>query len=437
MPTWSKVFSIRSPYRHEADFSNSNLGPVKPAYESPRFQRIIDQDQAVSDNFSRLGRGALYNALKGEPDKKSLGEFRSDSIGELKSALENLFDNPSLTLQDLGEGLDSGAFRFEKGTTEDFHYKNLSGGEKAAFDLLLDIFVKRSEYQDAIYCIDEPESHVASAIHGRLLEALLALIPTESQLWIATHSTGFVRKALQLSSHHGNVAFLDFSGHDFDKPVIMNPTIPNQNFFRNMYQVLQDDLAGLVAPNCIVLCEGKKDKDGTDAKVYNTVFQESHPDTLFVSRGSSTEVEKGEIIPVLESVVPSVNVWRLIDRDDMPDSERVQKHQQGIRVLRRREIENYLWDKAVIRKALRTNGLEDTVIDSILETYPFSNPTEDNMNKCNRQQSLFEKIRNAKGASRLGRDRREFASAHLAPALRETKEVYEELHEDVFPADLH
>ena len=250
------------------------------------------------------------------------------------------------------------------------------------------------------------------------------------------HSTGFVRKALQLSGQDGNVAFLDFSGHDFDKPVIMRPTIPNQYFFRNMYQVLQDDLAGLVAPNYIVLCEGRKDKDGTDAKVYNTVFQESHPDTLFVSRGSSTEVEKGEIIPVLEAVVPSVKVWRLIDRDDMPDSERVQKHQQGIRVLRRREIENYLWDKAVIRKALRNNGLEVTVIDSILETYPFSNPREDDMKKCNRQQSLFEKIRNAKGTSRLGRDRREFASAHLAPALRETKEVYEELHEDVFPADL-
>ena len=87
-PNWTKAFSIRSPYRHEADFANTNLGPVKPAHESPRFQRIIDQDQAVSDNFNRLGRGhsahrwrdpigsdsALYSALKGEPDEKSLGQ---------------------------------------------------------------------------------------------------------------------------------------------------------------------------------------------------------------------------------------------------------------------------------------------------------------------------------------------------------------------------
>ena len=173
---WSKVFNIRTPYRHEADFSNTNLGPVKPAYESLRFQRIIDQDQAVSDNFNRLGRSVLYGALISEPEDKRLGQFRKDTLGEIKLALANLFDKPILSLQDFGTGIDSGTFRFKKGSIEDFHYKNLSGGEKAVFDLLLDIFVKRNEYPDAIYCIDEPESHVASAIHGRLLEVLLDLI---------------------------------------------------------------------------------------------------------------------------------------------------------------------------------------------------------------------------------------------------------------------
>ena len=127
--------------------------------------------------------------------------------------------------------MESGTFRFQKGDVHDFHYKNLSGGEKAAFDLLLDIFVKRNEYSDAIYCIDEPESHVASAIHGRLLEAILNLIPTDSQLWIATHSTGFVRKAAELHQANNNVVFLDFSDRDFEKQVVITPAIPNQSFF--------------------------------------------------------------------------------------------------------------------------------------------------------------------------------------------------------------
>ena len=133
---------------------------------------------------------------------------------------------------------------------------------------------------------------------------------------------------------------------------------------------------------------------------------------------------------------PSVRVWRLIDRDEMSDPTRDGKISEGIHVLRRREIENYLWDEAVIRKALQNNGVAVNEIKNILAAYPFSNPSEDDMKTDNEQQALFEKIRNAEGASRLGRNRREFASDHLGPALRQTEEVYQELLEDVFPADL-
>ena len=174
----------------------------------------------------------------------------------------------------------------------------------------------------------------ASAIHGRLLNAMLELIPAKSQLWIATHSTGFVRKALELNRQEDNVAILDFSGHDFDSPVTLTPTIPNQTFFRKMYDVLQEDLAGLIAPTHIVLCEGN---EKTDSKIYNKVFGESHPDTLFVSRGGSNNVEQGGIISVLDAIVPSVRVWRLIDRDEMSCHTRDEKISEGIHVLRRRD----------------------------------------------------------------------------------------------------
>ena len=426
---WSRIFSIRSPYRHEADFSNTSLGPVRPAHETTRFERIIDQDQAVSDNFNRLGRTALQRALTGDPETTSLREFRQDTLGDVTSALESLFDQPTLSLQDLGAGFESGAFRFKKGSVHDFHYKNLSGGEKAAFDLLLDIFVKRNEYSDAIYCIDEPESHVASAIHGQLLEAILKLIPTDSQLWIATHSTGFVRKAAELNQANNNVVFLDFSDRDFENQVIITPAILNQSFFRKMYDVLQSDLAGLVAPDCIVLCEGS---EATDARMYNVIFELAHPETLFVARGGASTVEKGDIIALLEAVVPNVRVWRLIDRDDMPPSVRDEKIGQGIRVLRRREIENYLWDKAVVRQALQNIGAEDSVADSILNAYPFQDAESDDMKKDNQQQTFFELIRNTEGVSLPGRYRSEFMSAHLARALRETPDVFDELLDDVF-----
>ncbi len=429
---WSKVFSIRSPYRHEADFSNTNLGPTKPSYETSRFQRIIDQDQAVSDNFNRLGRSVLHRALKSEPNSKSLGQFRQDTLGEIREALEKLFDKPILSLQDFGSGIDSGTFRFKKGGTEDFHYKNLSGGEKAAFDLLLDIFVKRNEYQDAVYCIDEPESHIASAIHGRLLDAILRLVPEQSQLWIATHSTGFVRRAMELSRASDQVAFLDFSAHDFDQAATLTPTKPNQSFFRRMYDVLQDDLAGLVAPTCVVLCEGT---ERTDAKIYNNIFEESHPDTLFVGRGSNSEVEKEDIVALLDAVIPSAKVLRLIDRDDMPEPSRADQISQGIRVLRRREIENYLWDKKVLRKALLNIDADDDAVESILAEYPFENPSKDDMKLNNQLQNLFTTIQKSGGLSWPGRNPREFATSHLAQALSETEHVFQELRTDIFGDD--
>ena len=88
---WSRAFLIRSSYRNEADFSDTNLGPVESDHEFLRFRRIIDQDEAVKDNFNRLGRGALYGALRGHPDEESLSQFRSDTLGELQAALSNLF----------------------------------------------------------------------------------------------------------------------------------------------------------------------------------------------------------------------------------------------------------------------------------------------------------------------------------------------------------
>ena len=382
-----------------------------------------------SDNFNRLGRRALERALNSEPGSKSLAHFRLDTVGKLQEAMGYLFGDPILSLQDLGSGIEHGDFRFRKGTARNFHYKNLSGGEKAAFDVFLDIFVKRNDYTDAIYCIDEPESHVASSVHGRFLEAILSLVPDGSQLWIATHSAGFVRRAVELHNERNNVAFLDFTGQDFDQPVVLTPSTPNRPFFRKMYDVLLEDLAGLVAPSCVVLCEGR---EYTDARIYNRIFEDTHPDTLFVAQGSASKVEKEEVTLLIKTVVPDVKVVRLIDRDDMTPAGRDEHISQGIRVLGRREIENYLWDKVVVRKALQNMGADDTVIENILEKYPFDNPKEDDMKADNLQQNFFEHIRNIKGVSRPGRDRKEFMFAHLALALRETTEIYQELRDDVF-----
>ena len=271
---WSACFNVRSPYRNEADFRISSLQPIEPAKKTARFSRIIDVDRAVSDNYGRLAWKRMSDLDNDAPGDTTFEQYRMEYLRELQNAMASLFSDPGLGLQDFGGLSDAGVFRFSKGAATNFHYKNLSGGEKAAFDLLLDIFVKRHEYGDAIYCIDEPEAHAAIALHGRLLDVMLSLLPTDSQLWIATHSIGFVRRARQMMRERGDVVFLDFSGHDFDSEVVMVPQSPDRRLWQNTYRIALDDLADLVAPENIVICEGSRSSadKGFDAKCYNRIF---------------------------------------------------------------------------------------------------------------------------------------------------------------------
>ena len=356
---WQDVFNIRSAYRNESDFQLTNLAPVEPSSQTERLFRIIDADQTVSDNYSRLAWQRQADLDGAAPGATTFEEYRKEFLGPLQLAMTKLFKDPALELQDFGGMQNSGVFRFVKGASRGFHYKNLSGGEKAAFDLLLDVFVKQQEYQDAVYCIDEPEAHVATSLHGPLLETMLDLLPGDSQLWIATHAIGFVRKAYAMMNHGEGVAFLDFSNRDFDQRTEIRASIPNRAFWHSTYQVALDDLADLIAPATIVICEGDKAgaQGGFDADCYSAIFSDTHPDTLFISHGGAREVERSEdLIAVLKAVAKGATVLRVIDRDEMAEETRKKRIQEGIRVLRYRELENYLYDSRVVATFLRRNG---------------------------------------------------------------------------------
>ncbi len=427
--SWASAFNIRSPYRNEPEFTVSGVSRVEPAHTSRRFERIIDPDQAVSDNYRRLTWKRLTDLDSDAADDMTFGQYRTTAIRELQEAIRTLF--PNLQLQDFGGVTGGGGFRFSKGAANDFPYKNLSGGEKAAFDLLLDIFVKRGEYKDAIYCIDEPEAHAAVAIQGKLLEALLSLLPAKSQLWIATHSIGFVRAAYRMAQRGDEVIFLDFAADDFDEAVVLTPSPAGRNFWRRTYHVALDDLAALVGPSRIILCEGNRERppEGFDAQCYSKIFEGTHGDTMFLSRGGSTQVERTEdLAAVIEALLEGVEILRLIDRDDMTDEVRtIRLENDNMRILSRREIENFLYDPAVLTTFFRLHGYSELPA-SIEELLP--DPAHGDMRQVNRE--VLNKARQMLPRMHLGNDRKEFALVHLAPALRNTPEVFHKLEEDVF-----
>ena len=127
--------------------------------------------------------------------------------------------------------------------------------------MILDIIVAKEEFNDTVFCIDEPEAHIHTKLQGPLLGQLYKLIPENSQLWIATHSIGMVRKAQDLwregkNNGKDSVVFLDFGREDldFDNPETIKPTPPDTNFWERVYEVALGDLAELVITerNCVL-----------------------------------------------------------------------------------------------------------------------------------------------------------------------------------------
>ena len=84
----------------------------------------------------------------------------------------------------------------------------------------------------------------------------------------------------------GKFVFLDFSGRNFDGPVTITPSVPTRVFWENMYKVSLDDLSSLVAPQRVVICEGRKDTqvEGFDARCYNKLFTDEYSeDALYIT----------------------------------------------------------------------------------------------------------------------------------------------------------
>ena len=254
---------------------------------------------AVAQNYQRLASQALEDVFVNEKASTTMGEFREKVIGDIRAALKRVF--PSLLLNDFGNPLTNGTFRFDKGTSHQFLYKNLSGGEKAAFDLLLDFTVKARTFTNTIYCIDEPEAHMNSRVQGALLDELYHCLPHGCQLWLASHSLGMMRRARDIeAANPGSVVFLDFHDIDFDLPQVLTPTRVTRKFWERVLNVALDDLSTLVALQRVVLCEGSPPGSSGrnmshDAVCYNTIFDGEFPDTRFVSAGNSYDLQSDRL----------------------------------------------------------------------------------------------------------------------------------------------
>lgn len=439
-----KVFYIRSAHRNDPEFQLSSLARVGSALEEDRLPKLIQNDATVTKNYQRLAGQAVQDIFEKENAQTTVGDFRKKVIGEIKDAVLRLF--PDLEMNSLGNPLTEGTFKFDKGIAKSFTYRNLSGGEKAAFDLLLDLTIKRREFDQTIFCIDEPEAHIATKLQGALLEELYRAVGSTNQLWLATHSAGMMRRARDIEAETpGTVAFLDFGGdRDFDLPQEVVPEAPTRVFWQRVLNVAFDDFAALMLPAEVVICEGRQiglsgPSAGVDAQIYDRIFEDEFPDTRFVTGGSARDVENDSsaLMASMRVLVGGADVRRLIDRDDLSDDEVRRRRMSGVSVLGRRNIECYLYDDEVISSLYRSRERPDLFSQAIAHKASLMcdaaserGRAPDDINSI--AGPLMEKIKRDLGLTQSGGTPKEFARTVLAPLITRETVVYQELKRSVF-----
>ena len=365
-----KSFYIRTSYRFTPKIEVaqiSHLPGILDLADEPI--STIALDQRLQTNYQRL-LGASYTAFaKGD---KPGDQVREELIGRINNILSNILD---VRISDLGNPLEGrGQLYFQKGNTKDFPYANLSSGEKEVIDLVIDLVVKSKEYTETVYCIDEPELHLSTVIQRKLLVEINELIPQNCQLWVATHSIGFIR-ALQ-NELKGESQILDFSEKDyFTGTQAIEPIVPNRQNWIRIFETALGDLTDLVSPKQIVYCEGRAEpgpdgcKRGLDEQVYENIFSTAFPDTAFVSSGGQTELDQRRdiTIRILGKEFKEMEIWVLKDRDmasgkpldELGRQIYLDNNPDHHRVLKRFELENYLFDKEILSKYCEsTDGLE-------------------------------------------------------------------------------
>ncbi|WP_421460669.1 AAA family ATPase [Agrobacterium tumefaciens] len=434
---------IRSAYRNDPEFVTKSLSRQGSIVDNPSLKRLIETDATVSTNYQRLASQAMEDVFVNEPETTTLGAFRDKLIGEVREPLQRLF--PELAFIGIGNPLDQGTFQFNKGSSLGFDYKNLSGGEKASFDLILDFVVKRRSYPDAIYCIDEPETHMNTRLQGALLGELVNLLPGNSQLWIASHSIGMMRKAREIyDADASSVAFIDFSGQDFDKTVLLSPEKPTRAFWQSVMHVALDDLAALVAPRQVVICEGNptaavpgKNAEH-DARIYETIFGDEMTDTTFISAGNSKEVQNDFIglASVLPKLSSGMSIIRLIDLDDHTPDDVADFKKKGINVLGRRHLEAYLYDDEVLIALCTFAGKPEKAADliaakaaAIQDIIQAGHPHDDLKKAAG---LIYNAAKKTLSLSQAGNDAPGFARNTLAKLITPGMAIYSELHKHVF-----
>lgn len=365
------IFSFRSPYRYNSSLKVT-VSQATPEIRLNNYGATAssDLDDKMEENYRRLN--VRYNKHLHDADCTP-SQAKQTIIGELNASIKKCLN---LEISSIGNiEASQGTLYFKKfDHPKEFDFNVLSSGEKEVVDIILDLYLRRDEYDETIFLFDEPELHINTAIQKNLLIEINKLVGPKCQIWISTHSIGFLR-ALQdeLKDQCQIIQFKDGVNLAAVAQTIL-PMKKSISKWREIFEVALDDLSHLVSPRRIIYCEGKDkpstsgQEKGLDAQVFNNIFSAKYHDVLFVSSGGNTELDQRSDIAlaILTKVFSAIEIHVLKDRDISSgritsENDRqiyLQNNSSNHRVLKRWEIENYLYDKEVLAYYCTQNSLE-------------------------------------------------------------------------------
>lgn len=433
-------FYFRTAHRNEPDFTAQGLSRQVEPQKHIKFETLMSTDMSVSENYQRLLSNTLSGVFNANNENRLVKDLRDELIGKIKVSLNNVFND--LQLSSIGNPLIDGSFYFDKGRSHNFHYRNLSAGEKSAFDLILDFVVKSSYFNNTVYCIDEPEAHMHTALQAKLLEELYNLTSDNSQLWISTHSIGMLQKAKELEEVYPNtVCFINFTDVDFDSPAILQPTSINANIWNKFLELTFGDFSKLIAPSRVVFCEGTikgRAYKNFDAQIYSKIFCNKYPETSFVSIGSCKDLENPDNISmkIISQVLNNSTIIKIVDRDDKSETEIQELEEQGIRVLSKRHIECYLLDDELLTKLCVQLGKSDKIEEclsikqtAISNSISRGNPSDDIKSA---RGEIYTKIKQLLSLTQCGNTVDAFLRDTIAPLMTPDLQIFQLLESELF-----
>jgi hypothetical protein len=321
------AFYGRSSLRQVPQLTRTALGQGKPVNfdkDSDRPKMYIERDNRFENDLDKITGLILKDFYRSD---QAASQIKLKYVTPISEAFTRIFGENSatqLTLLELIPPLDDKVadIIFKKGESE-IHYNYLGNGEKEVFNILINLLVRKNFYQDTIYYLDELDLHLNTKLQYRLLKEIVEnWIPTNCQLWTASHSLGFIEYANEVE----NAVIIDFDELDFDKPqtVFAQP--------KNRYDVFEiavskEFLSNVFSGKTIVFSEN------TDTPFYNGI---GIKDTIFF-----TGIDKNDVF----FKAKNLHYYGLIDRDFLTNEEikLICRIYPNLLILNYYSIENYFY----------------------------------------------------------------------------------------------